>query len=149
MDRYEIRPAVFTAYSKHFFFAKMLISAYVLDKDYIPLNPFNNWEYFMDDMVDRDLVVRGNNNLVLLADEVWTFGPIADGVFAEVKLANEKNIPVKYFAVGKKLSDIQPLKSSELVFEDELLQQFSKAEILKEFGQPLTSHKVHKRVNGD
>ena len=134
MDRYEKKPVVYTAYSKHYFFAKMLISAYVLEKDYIPLNPFNNWEYFMDDMVDRNLVVRGNNNLILLADEVWTFGPIADGVFAEVILANSKDIPVKYFSVGKKLSDIHPLQNSDLVFEEELLSQFEKAAIYKEFG---------------
>lgn len=134
MDRFEKRPIVYTAYSKHFFFAKMLISAYVLDKNYIPLNPFNNWEYFMDDMVNRDLVVRGNNNLILLADEIWTFGPIADGVFAEVKLANTLGKPVHYYSVGKKLQDIQPLTNDKLIFEDELLQKFEKDFIFKEFG---------------
>ena len=103
MDRFEKRPVIYTAYSKYYFFAKMLVSSYVLDKDFIPLNPFNNWEYFMDDMVDRDLVVRGNNNLILLSDEIWTFGPIADGVFAEVKLANSLGKPVRYFSVGKKI----------------------------------------------
>jgi hypothetical protein len=134
MDRFEKRAAVYTAYSKHFFFAKMLISAYVLDKNYVPLNPFNNWEYFMDDMVDRDFVIRGNNNLILLADEVWTFGPIADGVFAEVKLANSLGKPVRYYSVGKKIKDIQPLTNDALVFEDELLKQFERNIILKEFG---------------
>lgn len=134
MDRFEKRPIVYTAYSKHFFFAKMLVSAYVLDKNYIPLNPFNNWEYFMDDMVNRDLVVRGNNNLILLADEIWTFGPIADGVFAEVKLANALGKPVHYYTVGKKLQDIQPLTNDKLIFEDELLQKFEKDLIFKEFG---------------
>lgn len=133
MDRFEKRPVVYTAYSKHFFFAKMLISSYVLDKNYIPLNPFNNWEYFMDDMVDRDLVVRGNNNLILLADEIWTFGPIADGVFAEVKLANSLGKPVQYYSVGKKVEDIQKLTNDKLVFEEELLQKFDKDIIFKEF----------------
>jgi hypothetical protein len=88
----------------------------------------------MDDMVARDMVVRGNNNLILLADELWTFGPIADGVFAEVKLANSRNIPVKYFSVGKKISDIHSIENSELIFEEELLQKFEKANIFKEFG---------------
>ena len=134
MDRFEKRPVVYTAYSKHFFFAKMLISSYVLDKNYIPLNPFSNWEYFMDDMVDRDLVVRGNNNLILLADEIWTFGPIADGVFAEVKLANSLGKPVYYYSVGKKIEDIQELPNDKLVFEEELLQKFDKDIIFKEFG---------------
>ena len=133
MDRFEKRPVVYTAYSKHFFFAKMLISSYVLDKYYIPLNPFNNWEYFMDDMVDRDLVVRGNNNLILLADEIWTFGPIADGVFAEVKLANSLGKPVHYYSVGKTIRDIQQLTNDKLIFEEELLQKFDRDIVFKEF----------------
>ncbi len=133
MNRFEKRPAIYTAYSKHFFYAKMLISAYVLDKNCIPLNPFNNWEYFMDDMVERDLVVRGNNNLILLADEIWTFGPIADGVFAEVKLANKLGKPIKYFSIGKTIESIQSLSCEELIFEDELLEKVNKGEIDKEF----------------
>ena len=133
MDRFEKRPVIYTAYSKYYFFAKILVSSYVLDKDFIPLNPFNNWEYFMDDMVDRDLVVRGNNNLILLSDEIWTFGPIADGVFAEVKLANSLGKPVRYFSVGKKLEDIHTLTNKELIFEEELLQKFDRKDIFKEF----------------
>ena len=133
MDRFEKRPVIYTAYSKYYFFAKMLVSSYVLDKDFIPLNPFNNLEYFMDDMVDRDLVVRGNNNLILLSDEIWTFGPIADGVFAEVKLANSLGKPVRYFSVGKKLEDIHTLTNKELIFEEELLQKFDRKDIFKEF----------------
>ena len=133
MDKYEKKTAVYTAYSKHFFFAKMLISAYVLEKNYIPLNPFNSWEYFMDDMVERDLVVRGNNNLILLADEIWTFGPIADGVFREVKFANKLGKHIKHFSIGKQLYDIFPLSNTKLVFEEELLSQISKNELLKEF----------------
>ena len=133
MDRFEKRPVIYTAYSKYYFFAKMLVSSYVLDKDFIPLNPFNNWEYFMDDMVDRDLVVRRNNNLILLSDEIWTFGPIADGVFAEVKLANSLGKPVRYFSVGKKLEDIHTLTNKELIFEEELLQKFDRKDIFKEF----------------
>ena len=40
-----------------------MISAYVLEQDYLPLNPFTNWDCFLEDMVDRKLVVRENNNL--------------------------------------------------------------------------------------
>lgn len=134
MDRYEKRPVVYTAYSKHYFFAKNMVSAYVLNEGYIPLNPFTNWGYFLDDMVKRDLIVRGNNNLILLADEVWTFGPIADGVFAEVKFANSRNMPTRYFSIGKEISNIKPLENNKIVFEDELLEKFAKEKILKEFG---------------
>ena len=123
MDRYEKRPAIYTAFSKHYFYTKMLISAYVLDQDLIPLNPFNNWEYFMDDMIDRELVVCTNNNLILLADEVWTFGPIADGVYAEIQLANSLGKPVRHFSLGNTRQSIQPIKEDQLIFEDELLQK--------------------------
>jgi len=124
MDRYEKRPVIYTAFSKHYFYTKMLISAYVLDRDCIPLNPFNNWEYFMDDMVEREKVVRANNNLILLADEIWTFGPIADGVFAEIQLAHKLNKPIRYFSIGSKIEDIHPVTPDDLDFEDELLQKF-------------------------
>lgn len=125
-------PIIYTAFSKHSFYAKMLISAYVLINGYIPLNPFNNWAYFMDDMVERDLVVRGNNNLILLSDEVWVFGSIADGVYVEMKFAISKNIPIKFFSVGKKIHDIQTINITEVTFEDELLQQIELREIQKE-----------------
>lgn len=133
MDKFARRPIIYTAYSKHFYFAKMLISSFVLNQQCIPLNPFTNWAYFMDDMVNRDLVVRANNNLILLADEIWTFGPIADGVFAEVKLANTLGKPVRHFSVGKKPEDIYSLTTDQLVFEDELLEKYDKELILKEF----------------
>ena len=133
INRYERRITVYTAYSKYYFFAKMLISAYVLNEGYIPLNPFNNWAYFMDDMVDRELVARGNNNLIMLADEVWTFGPIADGVFREVKLANSLGKPVRHFSIGKKLTDIKVLENKEIEFEEELLNEFDISVIKKEF----------------
>ena len=134
MDQYEKKKAVYTAYSKFFFYYKMQISAYVLEEGYIPLNPFTNWGYFMDDMVDRDLVVRGNNNLIYMAEEIWTFGPIADGVYAEVQLANKLAKKVRHFSLGKKISDIHSIEKNELIFEDELLGKFSLAEINREFG---------------
>lgn len=55
--------STYTAHSKHNFYVKKMISAYVLEQDYLPLNPFTNWDCFLEDMVDRKLVVRENNNL--------------------------------------------------------------------------------------
>lgn len=134
MDRFEKRPIIYTAYSKHYFYAKMLVSSCVLGMDCIPLNPFANFGYFMDDLVDRELVIRGNNNLILIADEVWTFGPVADGVYAEVRLAHSLGKPVRHFSIGKKLEDIHPLEADKLEFEKELLEKFKKKDLLKEFG---------------
>lgn len=133
MDKFEKRLVVYTAYSKYYYFAKSLISSYVLENGFIPLNPFMNWEYFMNDMVDRDLVIRGNNNLIFLSNELWIFGPISDGVFEEVKLANCLGLKIRYFSVGKNLKDICPINRSDLVFEEELLSKYSFNDINKEF----------------
>ena len=61
--------SVYTAHSKHNFYARKMISAYTLNETYLPLNPFTSWDYFMNDMVDRNLTIRANNNLIYLSDE--------------------------------------------------------------------------------
>lgn len=39
--------SVYTAHSKHNFYARKMISAYVLENNKLPLNPFTNWDYFI------------------------------------------------------------------------------------------------------
>jgi hypothetical protein len=73
------------------------------------------------DFVDRDLVYRANNNLIFLAQEIWCFGVVADGVLAEIKLAKEQGKKVKFFSVGKRFSDIKQLSLIDIIFEDEVL----------------------------
>ena len=87
MNLTESRTTIYTAQSKHYFHARMIICKYVLERGYVPLNPFNLWGYFLYDLVDRDLVRRANNNIIRIVDEVWVFGPIADGVLQEIRLA--------------------------------------------------------------
>jgi len=87
--------------SKHLFYYRMHISKYVIEQHKVPLNPFMIFEYFMLDSVDRDLVREGNNNLVMRCDELWVFGPISNGVLAEIKIAKEMNKPIKYFKIEK------------------------------------------------
>ena len=72
---------VYPSYSKHNYYAKQIISAYVLKKGLVPLNPFMNWGYFLDDMVDRDLVRKANTRLIELSDEIWQFGEISNFIF--------------------------------------------------------------------
>ena len=132
MEIKEKKPIIYTAFSKHYFYARMLISAYVLGKDCIPLNPFTNWEYFMNDMVHRDFVARGNYNLILLAEEIWVFGSIADGVYEEIKMAHAMGKPVRYYSLGKRLEDIDDAEIKETEFEKELFEKYTKEEIEKE-----------------
>lgn len=132
MDLNEKKVVVYTAYSKHYFFAKEFISAFTLDLGFIPLNPFTNWGYFLSDMVDRKKIVNANNNLIMISNEVWCFGPIADGVMAEVRLAIKHNMKLRFFTVGKKISDIKEISINELVFEDELLDSENYDDLLLE-----------------
>ena len=101
--------SVYTAHSKHNFYARKMISAYVLKNNKLPLNPFTNWDYFMNDMVDRKLTVRGNNNLIYLADELWQFGIISNGCYHEIKLAMNLNKKIKFFEIGKTVNDIKEI----------------------------------------
>lgn len=121
MDIFEAKKVVYTAQSKHLFYARMLICRYVLEHDAIPLNPFNVWGYFLYELVDRDIVRRGNNNIVRIADETWVFGPISNGVIAEVNYTMKLGKPLKFFSAESKYDDIQPIDVADLVFEPDAL----------------------------
>lgn len=120
MDIFEEKKIVYTAQSRHLFYARMLITKYVIEQDVVPLNPFNVWGYFLYELTDRDLVRRGNNNIVRIADETWVFGPIADGVLAEIKLAMTYKKPLRFFSAGSKPNTIKPITIDELVFEEDV-----------------------------
>jgi len=110
---------VYLAISKHYFYFRMHISKFVLQKGCVPLNPFMIFEYFMLDTVDRDAVRNANNTLVKRADELWVFGPISDGVLAEIKLAKQMNKPVKYFAFVNS-REITEISKEKVEFEEDL-----------------------------
>ncbi len=119
MDLTKKRNSVYTAMSKRSFYFKEHISKFVLEQDKVPLNPFMIFSYFLIDTIDRDKVREANNNLVKMADEIWTFGPISDGVLAEILLAKKTNKPVRYFKIEKS-KGIKEISKDELEFEDNL-----------------------------
>ena len=118
---------VYTAISKKLFYFRMHISKFVLGKDCVPLNPFMIFEYFMLDTVNRDKIREANNSLVERADELWVFGKVSNGVLAEIKLAREKNKPIKYFTVVDS-KEIKEISKEEVEFE-EGLEDTPKAEL--------------------
>ena len=111
------KPIVFTALSKKYFYLRMLIVKFVLEAGCVPLNPFMAFDYFLADAVDRDVVRNANNVLVDTAAELWTFGSISNGVFAEIKLAKTKGKTVRHFACvnDRTFKEIGP---DQLEFED-------------------------------
>ncbi len=112
-------PLVYTAASKHLFYFRAHISKYALEQGAVPLNPFMIFDYFFLDTVDRDLVRKGNNNLVRRADEVWVFGDVSNGVLAEILLAKSLAKPIKYFRVEKS-REIVAISVEEVGLEDEV-----------------------------
>ena len=110
---------VYTAMSKHLFYYRMQISKFVLENGGVPLNPFMIFDYFLLDTVERDVVREGNNNLVKRADALWVFGPIANGVLAEIKIAHAAGKPVRYFRIEKS-SRILPVSVAEVEMEPEV-----------------------------
>lgn len=113
------KPLVYTAMSKHLFYYRMFISKYVLEQGAVPLNPFMIFEYFMLDAVDRDVVREGNNNLVKRSDEMWVFGPVSNGVLAEIRIAKEMGKEIQYFEIQKP-HKIVPINVEDVEMEEEV-----------------------------
>lgn len=141
MNLLESKKIIYTAQSKKFFFAKMFVCKFVLEKNAIPLNPFNVWGYFLNELADRDLVRRGNNNIVRISDETWVFGPIADGVLFEIDYAISLNKKIKFFSIGSKFESIKPLNIDDLHFEPKALKNETKEQIIVRLKEYMSSVK--------
>jgi len=116
---------IYPAHSKHYFYFRQHISKFVLDNNCVPLNPFMIFEYFMLDTIDRDTIRNANNNLVKRCDEIWIFGPVSDGVLAEIVLAKKEGKPIRYFSITKS-KDIKEISKENVIFEEDLENQKSK-----------------------
>ena len=115
MNLTERVPVVFTAQSKHYFFCRDAVCAYVLQHGRVPLNPFRMFDYFLNDRVDRDVIRRANFNAIRVSDELWVFGDtIANGVFAEIRYAAELKKPIRFFTISPNTEEIRPLDFHEL-----------------------------------
>jgi hypothetical protein len=107
---------VFIAMSKHsFYFAKHAVK-YVLDRGFTPISQFGNFGYFLLDTVERDVIRNANNNLLRISDEMWVFGPVSDGVLAEVLLCKKQGKPVKYFGI-RDSKEAEEIEKSEVELE--------------------------------
>ena len=119
-------PLIYPAYSKRNFYLQMHISKYCLENHVVPLNPFMLFRYFIGDSVSRDTIYRANNNIVRIADEVWVFDEVSDGVLAEIKLKKDRGHAVKYFRHASDSFPITYRKASSLQvqFEDAKLEEY-------------------------
>ena len=119
MSLQEKKPIVFTALSKKYFYMRMLIVKYVLENGCVPINPFMSFDYYLTDTVDRNIIRNANNNLVAIADELWVFGSISNGVMAEIRQVSDMKKPIRFFSIEND-RDIAEIQNNKLLFEDEM-----------------------------
>lgn len=112
-------PVVYTAMSKHMFYFRVSISRFVLEQKMVPLNPFMNFDFGFFGLVPKDSILTANNNALRVADESWVFGPISDGVQAEILIAKELGMPIRYFTVTGS-GDIKELSESNVKYEEDI-----------------------------
>ncbi len=117
MASQEKKSIVFTALSKKYFYMRMFIVKYVLENGCVPINPFMSFDYYLADTVDRNIIRNANNNLVAIADELWVFGSISNGVMAEIRQVSAKKKPIRFFSIEND-RDITEIQSDKLLFED-------------------------------
>jgi hypothetical protein len=95
------KPVVFAAMSKDHFYWREHIIKYILEQECTPLSAFMMFSYFLLDTVDRVALIESNNDLIRLADQLWVFGNLSEGVKAEIGLAKQIGMPIRYFRIDE------------------------------------------------
>ncbi len=120
---------VYTALSRHAFYAKELVCAHAFRQGVVPLNPFCMFGYFLYDLVDRDLVRAANMRIIETVDEIWQYGAVSDGCLAEIRQALILGKPLRFFSVGKTVETIRELSVDEIEFEAVSIREIFTSEI--------------------
>jgi hypothetical protein len=122
----------FTAQSKAFFYCRDAVCEYTFNNGYLPVNPFRLFGYFLNDRIERDLVRNGNNEMLSRCDELWVFGPIADGVLFEIAHCKQISTPIKFFNIATRADEIHAIDMNDIVFESEVhARQIKKEDLIK------------------
>ncbi len=116
----DAKPVIFTAQSCKNFHQRMLICKFVFEMGAVPVNPFNTFGYYLYELVDRNLVRNGNNNILKRCDELWILGDISDGMIAEMKIFKQLNRPIRFFDISNLPQNIKEVKLSDLPFEKDV-----------------------------
>jgi hypothetical protein len=64
---------------------------------------------------------------------LWVFGPIADGVLYEIRLAMSLDKPLRFFSAGPTVADIVPLDVGDIEFEADLADRADIAEAIDRY----------------
>jgi len=107
----------------------------------MPLNPFMNWDFYLDSLVGRNLIHEADARLIEMSDEIWQFGEISNGCYHELLLGMKRGMLIKFFTVGGQMDTIKPIKNlDDLKFEQELVDEID----VEEFRQRLKEYQSSK-----
>lgn len=110
---------VFIAMSKHLFYFIPHAVKFIVEKGYTPIGLYGIFDYLLMDSVDKNQVVKANNDLLTISDALWVFGPISHGVLEEIRLMKKLERHIKYFTVINS-KDISEIKREQVAFEENL-----------------------------
>jgi hypothetical protein len=115
------KAVVYTAQSKQYFYCRDAVCEFVFRRNYIPVNPFRVFDYFLGDRVERNAIRAANAEMLTRCDEVWVFGEeLADGVLIEIAQARSEGKPIRYFSIANNADQIRELTADCLSFECEV-----------------------------
>lgn len=109
---------VFSSFSKHLFYLRAQVSAFVLLEGHAPFNPYMNFEYNLSGIVDKRHIRIANNSMINKCDELWVFGPVSDGVLVEIYLAKKQNKKIRFFIPDERIEQFQEISIEEVKLED-------------------------------
>lgn len=112
---------VYTAMSRKTFPFRVQVSRYVFDRGCCPANPYMAFDFDFYSLVTKRQLLSANNSLLTKADELWAFGPVSDGVLAEMLLFARSGKPLRFFRFSQDSdSRFEEIQSSEPVYEDDV-----------------------------
>ena len=118
----EDKKIIYTAQSCKNFHLKMLICKHAFEQGVVPVNPFNLFGYYLYELVDRNLVRNGNNNLLKRCDELWAYGEISDGVLAEIQIFEKIGKPIRFFDISRLPGEVKEITLDQVRFEENVRQ---------------------------
>jgi hypothetical protein len=110
---------IFTAMSRRVFHRRVDVSRFVLSRGFCPANPYMSFDADFFGLVEKERIISANNSLLGKADELWVFGPVSDGVLAEVLRFLPCRRPVRFLEIRPD-GRFQEARLTEVEFETDV-----------------------------
>lgn len=86
---------------------------FCFNSDAAPVLSYNTMEYI--NMIEEDIVLRANNNLMRIADEIWVFGKVSEEMLSDLDYAMHVKKRIRFFSIS---GSIQEIDISDIEFDN-------------------------------